>query len=245
MENVDVNAVDGGPVGGMVGENRGAITNCYSTGNVRGEDCVGGLVGVNDNGTITNCYSISDIAGKGFVGGLTGSSNWTVTNCYSMGMVLGTGESIGGLVGLNYFRITNCYSTARVSGGIQVGGLVGWNRSTISACYSTGSVTGNDVVGGLVGALYLEGEVRDSFWDIETSGQSGSAGGTGKTTAGMKTMSTFTNASWDFVEIWGIGENQTYPFLLTEPAGDLNYDKKVNLADLAILASHWLEGATP
>jgi hypothetical protein len=84
-----------------------------------------------------------------------------------------------------------------------------------------------------------------SFWDIETSGEPNSAGGTGKTTAEMKTMSTFTDAGWDFVEIWGIGENQTYPFLRTEPAGDSNHDKKVDLLDLAILASHWLQGAGP
>jgi hypothetical protein len=58
-------------------------------------------------------------------------------------------------------------------------------------------------------------------------------------------MSTFTDAGWDFVEIWGIGENQTYPFLRTEPAGDSNHDKKVDLLDLAILASHWLQGAGP
>jgi hypothetical protein len=58
----------------------------------------------------------------------------------------------------------------------------------------------------------------------------------------MQTRSTFTDADWDFVEIWGIGENQTYPYLRFAPAGDFNYDKKVDLFDLAILASHWLEG---
>jgi hypothetical protein len=57
----------------------------------------------------------------------------------------------------------------------------------------------------------------------------------------MKTMNTFIDAGWDFVEIWGIGENQTYPFLRFAPAGDLDHDKKVDLLDLAILASHWLE----
>jgi hypothetical protein len=57
----------------------------------------------------------------------------------------------------------------------------------------------------------------------------------------MKTMSTFTDAGWNFVEIWGIGENQTYPFLPTDPAGDSNHDRKVDFVDLAILASHWLE----
>jgi hypothetical protein len=57
----------------------------------------------------------------------------------------------------------------------------------------------------------------------------------------MKTTSTFTDAGWDFVEIWGLGEGQTYPYLRTELAGDSNHDKKVDFIDLSILASHWLE----
>jgi hypothetical protein len=123
-----------------------------------------------------------------------------------------------------------------------VGGLVGYNYyCRITNCYSTGSVSGNNDVGGLVGKNKSYAYVTASFWDIETSDCNDSAGGTGKTTAEMKTTGTFTNAAWDFVETWGIGEYQTYPFLRTEPAGDSNHDKKVNFEDLAILASHWLE----
>jgi hypothetical protein len=92
-----------------------------------------------------------------------------------------------------------------------------------------------------VGMNFNYGRVTNSFWDTRTSGQSTSAGGTPETTAEMKTMRTFANAGWNFVEIWGIGEDQTYPFLRTEPAGDLNHDKKVDLVDLAILSLHWLE----
>ena len=87
------------------------------------------------------------------------------------------------------------------------------------------------------------GTVTGSFWDIETSGQSTSDGGEGKTTAEMQTETTFTDAGWDFVEIWNIGERQTYPFLRVYPAGDLSHDHKVNFYDFAILSSHWLEGA--
>jgi hypothetical protein len=123
---------------------------------------------------------------------------------------------------------------------MSVGGLVGVNLASIADCYSTGQVVGvEEMAGGLIGEN--SGTVIASFWDVETSDCNFSAGGTGKTTAEMKTMSTFIDAGWDFVEIWGIGENQTYPFLRNEPAGDLNHDKKVNLIDLAILASHWLE----
>jgi hypothetical protein len=55
------------------------------------------------------------------------------------------------------------------------------------------------------------GTTTNSYWDIETSGQSTSDGGTGKTTAEMKTQSTYTN--WDFVNIWAIKEGVSYPYL--------------------------------
>jgi hypothetical protein len=255
MENVDVNALNGEFVGGLVGYcQSGSIINCYSTGAVSGGFLyVGGLVGEND-GSISNCYSTGAVSGSLWsVGGLVGS-NWfggTVSNCYSTGAVSGT-YGVGGLVGDNDSSISNCYSTGAVSGGsgsFYVGGLVGLNAvagniGSISNCYSTGAVSGSTSVGGLVGGNG-SGSVINSFWDTQTSGWMTSAGGEGKTTAEMKTLSTFTSAGWDFVEIWGIGENQTYPYLRTEPAGDLNHDKKVDFEDLAILALHWLEGTGP
>jgi hypothetical protein len=237
-------------VGGLVGDSLGhAITNCYSTGIVSGYEDVGGLVGRNES-EITNCYSTVSISGGYSVGGLVGQNSNVggpisqITNCYSTGNVSGN-ECVGGLVGFNGpfgTIIINCYSTGSVSGNERVGGIAGGNGGTITNCYSTGSVTGNNYVGGLVGVRDEYSQTTNSFWDTQTSGEPNSAGGTGKTTAEMKTISTFTDAGWDFVEIWGIGEHQTYPFLRNEPAGDLNYDKKVDFADLAILASHWLEG---
>jgi len=239
MENVNVIAVGGEYVGGLVGLNEGTITGCHSSGSVEGWHNVGGLVGAHST--------------SGF------PPPWpppTISACYSTGSVTGNGDCVGGLVGLNCCVITNCYSTGRVSGGSISGGLIGGNGGTVFNCYSTGSVSQGSYVGGLVAmnvtciisSCYASGSIVgtgwsiiDSFWDIETSGQSTSAGGTPKTTAEMKTMSTFTNAGWDFIEIWGIGENQTYPYLRTEPAGDSNHDKKVDLLDLAIFASHWLE----
>jgi hypothetical protein len=233
-----------GVVGGLVGYNDSTITDCYSTGSVTGDWRVGGLVGYNDS-TITDCYSTGSVASVGQVGGLVGDNGGTISNCYSTGSVSGTGDYVGGLVGHNWDAIRNCYSTGSISGEAYVGGLVGYSTvivsySRIINCYSTGVVDGHVHVGGLLGSGGRE--VVSSFWDVEISGQSTSSAGIGKTTAEMKTMSIFTEAGWDFVEIWGIGENQTYPYLMKEPAGDSNHDKKVDLLDLAILASHWLEG---
>ena len=215
LQNVNVNT-GGWYVSGLVGWNEGSITNCYSSGSILGIHSIGALAGKNsEGGIICACYSTGSVSGESYIGGLAGQNRGWITNCYSSGNVPGEDDYVGGLTGSNSGTITNCYSSGSVSAMHDVGGLVGEDEAG----------TGN---------------VINSFWDIETSGQLTSAGGTPKTTAEMKTMSTFTDAGWDFVEIWGIGEHQTYPYLRTEPAGDSNHDKKVNFEDLAILASHWL-----
>ncbi len=197
-------------IGGLVGYNRGGtITNCYSTGSVSSNWVCGGLVGHSySDGTVTNCYSTGSVSGNYCVGGLVGY-NWgtTITNCYSTGSINGD-EHVGGLVGWQNGTVTNCYSTGNVSGNYWVGGLVGGNDGTVTNSYSTGDVSGsgNDV-GGLVG--YSEVTCDDCFWDIETSGQTTSAGGTGKTTAEMKQETTF--IGWSFAYIWDIMEGLTYP----------------------------------
>jgi hypothetical protein len=50
-----------------------------------------------------------------------------------------------------------------------------------------------------VGSILI-GSITTSFWDLETSGQSTSDGGIGKTTAEMQTVSTFLFAGWDFMD---------------------------------------------
>jgi len=85
--------------------------------------------------------------------------------------------------------------------------------------YSTGAVTGDDYVGGLVGRN--SGDINQSFWDVETSGQVISDGGTGKTTGEMQNIQTYQNAGWDFVgevkdglhEFWQMPEAGGYPVL--------------------------------
>jgi hypothetical protein len=253
----DVNMTGRDFVGGLVGVNpEGTLTACYATGAVSGGDSVGGLVGVN-SGTLTACYATGAVSSTwGIVGGLVGNNNeGTITACYATGSVSGD-DAVGGLVGCNMAgnnigTITSCYATGSVSGtgrNSMIGGLVGLNFGTITSCYATGAVSGTgqySYVGGLVGRIFTGGTLTACFWDIQTSGQMTSAGGTGKTTAEMKMLSTFTEAGWDFVDAWGIGNGQTYPYL--KPfnginTADLNYDGTVDFEDFAILAANWLSG---
>jgi hypothetical protein len=210
-------------VGGLVGSG-GGIANCYANGSVSGVEEVGGLVG--EGGIISNCYASGTVSGISKVGGLVGIHGnaavfSTIINSYSIGRVSGL-VNVGGLIGCNNGSVWNCNSNGYVSGDSQVGGLVGINHFKITNCYSTGGILGNEKVGGLVG-WNPYGEVTASFWDIETSGQATSDGGTGLTTDQMQTMSTFTDAGWDFVgesvngteDIWWIPQ-QDYPHLWWE-----------------------------
>jgi len=225
-------------IGGLVGwVDHGSVTHCYSTGVIQAIDSyyVGGLVGLN-SGTLTQCHSIIAVAADGsrvggpetLFGGLVGSNEGSVTQCYSAGTVNGRGSAGGGLVGRNGWlgSVTHCYSTSAVTGSGCLGGLVGHHvTGYVTQCYSTGSVSG----GGLVGWSGCEvmaciPVVAGSMWDIETSGQGTSDGGTGKTTAEMQTASTFLEGGWDFVDeiangtedIWWIDEGKDYPRLWWE-----------------------------
>ena len=232
----DVNG-DGYYTGGLVGRNyfNGNIINCYSTCNVNGHSGVGGLVGLNsNNATIINCYSIGNVNGNGNVGGLIGQNGEAnVNNSYCSGDVSGN-YNIGGLVGNNYFNgnIINCYSLGAVSGTDFIGGLVGDNEynGNIDKCYSIGQVDGMNQTGGLVGNNDSS-IVNNSFFDMNTSGQTTSFGGTGKTTIEMHNVATYTSlntigltSAWDFVgnpfddyesnDYWDIDSeiNDGYPY---------------------------------
>ena len=210
-------------VGGLVGKNDGTVINSYSSGNITGRSRVGGLSGGN-TGTVSNSYSTCTVAGEWGVGGLVGDSEAVVSDSYSTGSVTGK-EGVGGLLGGNEFdsTVSNCYSIGNVSGDEYVGGLVGGNSGSVNNSYSSGNVIGDVNVGGLLGENKFDGTVSNCFWDIQTSGLTTSAGGTGKTTAEMKDIATFSGTGWDICAVpsgatspayvWNIVDHETCPFL--------------------------------
>ncbi|MBU1299984.1 MAG: VCBS repeat-containing protein, partial [Bacteroidetes bacterium] len=205
------------PISGSV------IENCFTTGTVTGREAAGGLIGGSSGaygafGMVRNCYSTANVystntgvSNAGLWGGLIGTSRTAVENCYARGIVTASVET-------------------KAQGGI--GGFAGIcvdyeNIGTIDNCYSTGLVTpaasGTNNTGGFLGCdatTYNNGDIRNCFWDTQTSERATSAGGTGKNTAEMKTLGTFTGAGWDFsvTPVWGIdaGRNKGYPYLAWE-----------------------------
>jgi hypothetical protein len=173
-----------------------------------------GLVVGTNLGVVSNCGSAGAVSGVSHLGGLVGVNAGAVSRSYSMGSVTGAMEYVGGLIGANRGTVSDSYSTARVLGETgPAGGLVGQNSGgVISNAYAAGSVSRDPPTGGLVG--HHMGAVQGCFWDTQTSGTEESAGGTGKTTAEMKTKATFMDAGWDFDSIWDMNQiNDGYPFL--------------------------------
>ncbi|MDG6221147.1 MAG: GLUG motif-containing protein, partial [Candidatus Thermoplasmatota archaeon] len=227
----------GHSVGGLIGKNSGLVEDSYATGATSATySYAGGLVGYNE-GIISGCHAAGSATSESRVGGLVGWNRYdgNVEQSYATGAAAGASH-VGGLVGANGGEtwdagtptITNCYSTGTVTrnSGSETtfGGFVGSNiRGKITNCYSTGVVMGftdRGFVGGLDTAVPYE--MRGNFWDNETSGQSSSAGSVdggselpqGRNTAEMKTLSTFMDASWNFVDVWYMTGGYTYPLLL-------------------------------
>jgi hypothetical protein len=179
--------------------------------NITGGDATGGLVGYSYISALSKCYSTGSVSGDWKAGGLVGENSRSTLN--------------------------NCYSTGSVSGTYSQGGLVGDNsKSKINNCYSTGNVSGHTFVGGLVGQNDTS-TVSNSFWDTQTSNQSNSAGGTGKTTVEMKTLSTFTDAGWDFdVDGLSAGSNGIW-IMAGYPHLQMEWSARVsNLVELQLVA---------
>jgi len=158
---------------------------------------------------------------------------------------------VGGLIGINRGTVRNASATGSVHGSDGVGGLVGQNVGTVSEALASGSVNGSTTVGGLVGDNF-DGPISDSYWDIETSGQSTSAGGTGLTTAQMTGETARTNMTGlAFGTAWQTRPDD-YPVLIAlsdeiDPttciadavSGD---DDTISLSEIQKAINWWAEG---
>ncbi|MBT4789975.1 MAG: hypothetical protein HON90_00265 [Halobacteriovoraceae bacterium] len=155
----------GSDVGGLVGQadSMVSISTSWASGDVRGNNNVGGLVGYSF-ADISDSFSHSSAhtptGGLGNVGGLIGYSDGaTLIRNYATGNVTnasGYGTSrAGGLVGrCENTSVTDSYATGVVfANRDSAGGLIGTaaGASSVLNSYASGSVFGESMVGGLIG----------------------------------------------------------------------------------------------
>ena len=179
-----------GSIGGLIGDNEGAVTQSYATGTVSGLNNVGGLVGVNGfdpsyDSEVVQSYATGSVSGATSVGGLVGYNTFSgsVTTSYSLSAVTGGvgATDVGGLIGANGGIVSQSYAAGTVSGGsgsTDLGGLVGVNKNgTITQSYATGAVSGSQSIGGLVGENGCQGDFDCAYSSVTFSYSSGRVSG--------------------------------------------------------------------
>lgn len=222
--------ISGEHSGGIAGTaSSSTLKNVFATGHIRGDNS-GGLVGESKEGTtISNSYATGNVTGDN-VGGLVGKSkNSTIEYSYSTGKVgaaveppspPGLREAFpdsflngieGGMPDAFLIELVDEYPSGFPDGFLDdvlndllntfPGGLPpGFPGPPIAP---PGPPSGPPQNGGLIGSG-SGNTVTESFWDVEKSGQTTSAGGIGKTTDEMHSASTF--AGWDIGTQGGTGE---------------------------------------
>ncbi len=207
--------------GGLVGSfQEGDVTLSYAAGEVKGHKNTGGLIGEFVNSSVTYSYAAGNVAGEVDAGGLIGGNRkGAISFSFAIGNVSGC-DDIGGLVGDNdQAKISNSYATVNLTGmcnpsSDSMGGLVGDNSGTIENSFAKGSITGQITrAGGLVGDnRYIEGNIANSYYDKELSGQSDNIG-KGLTSEQMKDISNYED--WDFDTLWKVDQHHDgYPYLI-------------------------------
>jgi len=225
-------------IGGITGENTGVISQCtvtdhddshgiYLRANVEN---VGGIVGVTGEGSGNNalvefCLVDCRINGReDYNGGIAGGNYDSIIGCvYINGTIDGRDWGNGGIVGWNHSGlIKNCSFIGTLNGDTFNGGIVGWfEGGTIEECYAAGPIYDSEK-GGIAGRC--NGTISKCFWDTQVTGcdeayYDGSCtiiNSHGEITSEMMQESTFTtqyNTNWDFISVWAIDENNSYPML--------------------------------
>ena len=237
IENLHINRPKISNVGLFGRIQNAEIRNIKITGaNMSGSINVGILSGMIVSSAVNNCQCFGSVTGSEKIGVFSGwGSSSNIAEVYCSGSATGY-NYVGGLLGYadNQCIISNNYSrgsavSERVSGGF-IGSLTDF--CSISDNFCTGLVTGDPLyVGGFIGTRNVEeltpSVVINNFWDVQTAnwGADGdnNYGATGKTTTAMKTLSTFLNADWDFVDVWSMDAeiNDGYPYLLWSYAPDV------------------------
>ena len=149
------------------------------------DDDLVGLFGTN-KGLIMNLAVSGEVTGEEYIGGICAKNEGTIYSCSFDGEVKQSATTqskgkVGGICGANYATISNCFNSADVSGKDCIGGICGemfGNDPVVVYCVSVGNVsgfTGSAIVGGIcgygIGVSYGgSSELSHCRFDMDVSG---------------------------------------------------------------------------
>lgn len=134
---------DGRSVGGIAGENNGAIEKCSFTGTVSGQVYVGGIAGhTGASGSILACETRGAVIGDSMTGGITGYNEGLLADCTNSACV--NVESTDPRLDLEDLDLTPDLSKlGQANAGASsadTGGIAGYSAGTLSDCVNHGAV---------------------------------------------------------------------------------------------------------
>lgn len=148
---------DGRSVGGIAGENNGAIEKCSFTGTVSGQVYVGGIAGhTGASGSILACETRGAVIGDSMTGGITGYNEGLLADCTNSACI--NVESTDPRLDLEDLDLTPDLSKlGQANAGASsadTGGIAGYSAGTLSDCVNHGAVGYQHIgynTGGVVG----------------------------------------------------------------------------------------------
>lgn len=150
---------DGRSVGGIAGENNGAIEKCSFTGTVSGQVYVGGIVGhTGASGSILACETRGAVIGDSMTGGITGYNEGLLADCTNSACI--NVESTDPRLDLEDLDLTLTPDLSKLgqantgASAADTGGIAGYSAGTLSDCVNHGAVGYQHIgynTGGVVG----------------------------------------------------------------------------------------------
>ena len=217
--NGNISVVDGQNIGGIVGSaDQGALVTRSS---------FSGAVTVNIANTESPGVNVGGAIGIAFDGAQLASTSVSKDASITATLASTLATGVGGLIGSaqSGVVITDSYNRAPVV-GYGAGGIVGYaadHALSVYCSFNTGTVTANaesenkDIFSN---GYWKEGLTLSNAFDTQTTGAATSGTGVvGRTTADMKTKSTFETLGFDFSSaspVWAIkaSVNDGYPYLV-------------------------------
>lgn len=137
-------------VGGIAGDYVGGIYNCSNSGNIYGRNyTIYTITSTEDEDGNLIPEQYEDIYNSQDVGGISGTGRTIKYSC-NFGKVTGY-ENVGGITGAGQ-AIYNCYNIGEINGNINLGGIVGEGGTAVTNCYNSGFISDGVRVGGIIGA---------------------------------------------------------------------------------------------